>query len=241
MSQTTIVDGDTDVADDETHVSDWRSIDKIRTTYDVVAEMYSRDLADDMVARPFERGMFQAFAELVRGAGDGPVGDVGCGPGHIAKHLASLGMAVTGIDLSAAMIAQAKLRFPEGKFQLGSMFELPMTTGLWAGAISLYATLHCTAEERARAYRELARVVRPGGFVMHGFYVSAQDLPPGSAYHLDKWFGYKVDLDVHFIGIDDAAEEMTRANFEVMAALVREPLNANELPTRRCYMIGKRR
>jgi ubiquinone/menaquinone biosynthesis C-methylase UbiE len=237
LSEPTIVE-DEPSADEQTHVSDWQNIDKVRTCYDVTAEMYSRDLADDMVARPLERGMFQAFSELV---GPGTVGDVGCGPGHVAKHLASLGMDVLGVDVSPAMLEQAKRRWPDGKLQLASMYQLPFPNGAWAGAISLYATLHCTADERRRAYRELARVVRPGGYVMHGFYVSAQDLPPGSIYHLDKWFGYKVDVDVYFHGIDDAAEEMTLGGFEVVAALVREPLNHKELPTRRCYMLGKRR
>jgi hypothetical protein len=34
---------------------------------------------------------------------------------------------------------------------------------------------------------------------------------------------------------------MSEGGFEVLAALVREPMSAGELPARRCYMLGKRR
>jgi ubiquinone/menaquinone biosynthesis C-methylase UbiE len=121
------------------------------------------------------------------------------------------------------------------------MFELPFTSGAWTGAVLRYATLHCNAGEREVALRELRRVVRPGGFVMHSFYESAPDQPVGSVYHLQSWFGYAVDLHTYFVSIEDAAGELDRAGFEVYAALVREPLFTNELPARRCTIVGKRR
>ena len=227
--------------DGATAIAQFAPLEKIRGSYDIVAEKYSLELADDMIARPLERGMLLAFAELVAPLGDGMVGDVGCGPGHIMKHLATLGVRTVGFDISAAMIEQGRKKFPAGDFRVGSMMELPIPSGTWLGAIALYSTLHAAADDRARVYRELARVVRTGGYVLHGFYVSAPDQPPGSEYHLERWFGLKVDLPTYFVGIDDAADEMDAGGFEVVAALVREPMMAGELPARRCYMLGKRR
>src|ERR1041385_5618430 len=117
-----------------------------------------------MVARPLERGMMLAFSEMVHALGDGIVGDMGCGPGHIAKHLSMLGLRTVGFDISAAMIEQARQKFPSGDFRLGSMMELPIPSGEWLGAIALYSTLHSPAEDRARVYKEMARVVRSGGY-----------------------------------------------------------------------------
>jgi SAM-dependent methyltransferase len=231
----TLVDNDPQLG--ATHFVD-EAADRIERSYDVVAARYANELADDMIARPFERGILQSFSELVRGLGDGIVGDVGCGPGHIMRHLATLGVRTIGYDVSRAMLAQACLKFPAGEFRAGSMFELPVATSAWTGAVAMYSTLHCDARHRARAYGELARVVRPGGYLLHGFYVSAPDQPPGSVYRLDSWFGEKVDLPTHFVAIEDAAAEMDDGGFEVMAALVREPIHASELPTRRCYMVG---
>jgi SAM-dependent methyltransferase len=211
--------------------------DRVRTSYDVVAANYSNDLADEIVAKPIERGMLLAFSELVRG---GLVGDVGCGPGHISKHLASHGVLTIGYDISHAMIDEARAKFPQGKFQIGSIFELPVATAAWRGAVARYALLHSTPDERARAFRELARVIAPEGYLLYGFYVSAPDHPPGSVYHLKTWFGHDVDLDVHFISVEDATDEVERCGFSIEAALVREPMSKNELPTRRCYMLARR-
>jgi SAM-dependent methyltransferase len=228
-------------ADSLTTIATFDPLDKIRSSYDIVAERYTNELADEMIARPIERGMFLAFSELVKALGNGVVGDVGCGPGHIAQHLTSLGLHVVGYDVSVAMVAQARKKWPEGEVFVASMFELPVPTGAWLGAVAIWATLHCNPADRLRAYEEIKRVVRAGGYFLHSFYVSAPDQPEGSVYHLQKWFGYAVDLPTYFVGIEDAASEMDRGGFDVVAALVREPMHANELPARRCYMLGKRR
>lgn len=212
--------------------------DRIRTSYDVVAANYSNELADEIVAKPIERGMLLAFAELVRG---GVVGDVGCGPGHIAKHLATHGVHTVGYDISHAMIEQARAKFPQGQFHVGSIFELAVGNAAWRGAVARYALLHSTADERVRAFRELARVIAQDGYLLYSFYVSAPDQPEGSVYHLTSWFGHSVDLDVHFIGVEDAADEVDRCGFSVEAVLLREPMSKGELPTRRCYMLAHRR
>ncbi|HSD87247.1 MAG TPA: class I SAM-dependent methyltransferase [Kofleriaceae bacterium] len=228
---------DDDVSPDGAHVP----VDRVRSSYDAVAATYARDLADEIVAKPIERGMLLAFAELVRALGPGIVGDVGCGPGHIAKHLASHGLVTHGIDISRAMIAEAREKFPAGTFEVASMFDLPVARAAWRGAVARYATLHYGPDERGRAFRELARVIQPDGYLLHGFYVSAPDQPPASVYHLGSWFGQPVDLDVHFVGVEQGAEELDRWEFEVEAALVREPMSRAELPTRRCYMLARRR
>jgi ubiquinone/menaquinone biosynthesis C-methylase UbiE len=212
--------------------------DRVRRSYDVVAANYANELADEIVAKPIERGMLLAFAELVRG--DGVVGDVGCGPGHISKHLATHGIRTAGYDISGAMIDEARAKFPRGEFHVSTIFELPVASAAWRGAVARYALLHSNAEERARAFRELARVITPGGYLLYGFYVSAPDHPEGSVYHLTSWFGHTVDLDVHFIGVEDATDELERWGFEIEAALVREPMSKTELPTRRCYMLARR-
>ena len=43
--------------------------------------------------------------------------DVGCGPGHYCGRFAREGFRATGIDLDAAMIAEAQHRYPEAEFR----------------------------------------------------------------------------------------------------------------------------
>ncbi|MET8129922.1 hypothetical protein ABZV67_16490 [Streptomyces sp. NPDC005065] len=71
-----------------------------RASYDTVAVDYAELVRPAFEADMLGRSMLGAFAELVQGAGNGPVADVGCGPGHVTAHLHSLGLAAFDVDLS---------------------------------------------------------------------------------------------------------------------------------------------
>src|SRR5262249_38073721 len=62
-----------------------------------------------------------------RGVQKGLVIDLGCGSGLLARGLSESGYDVLGIDISAAMIALARERVPDGRFLLDSLLiaELP--------------------------------------------------------------------------------------------------------------------
>lgn len=225
----------------DTQVMTADPLDHIRTTYDMVAERYAKELAGEMLARPIERGMYLSFAELARSVGKGPIGDIGCGPGLIAKHLASHGLEMTGIDISPTMIALARQHFPEGDFRVGSMHQLPFPTNAWAGAVSIWATLHSDAEARGATFAELGRCVRRDGYLLHSFFISAPDQPPGSVYKMEKWFDYQVSLPTYFVDVATTRAELKKAGFVVQASLIREPLVSTELPARRCYLFAQRK
>lgn len=52
--------------------------------------------------------------------------DLGCGSGVLAARLAEQGHAVTGIDISASMIAMARQRVPNASFQVASIYDIPL-------------------------------------------------------------------------------------------------------------------
>jgi hypothetical protein len=62
-----------------------------RTSYDTVATSYADVVRDSLAHDRYLRGALALFADL---AGDGPVVDVGCGPGHVTAHLNGLGVHV---------------------------------------------------------------------------------------------------------------------------------------------------
>src|SRR5690348_16072673 len=57
----------------------------------------------------------------------GLVIDLGCGSGILAQAVSAAGYDILGIDISAAMIAQARRGVPGGRFRVGSLLaaELP--------------------------------------------------------------------------------------------------------------------
>lgn len=212
--------------------------DSIRDSYDAVAAEYDREISGELAGKPFDRGLLAAFAELT--SSGLPVGDVGCGPGHVAQHLAGLGCSMVGVDLSPAMIEIARRRYPHIPFHVGSMFDLPFPDAGWAGAVAMYSIVHFDGGERGAACRELARVVRPGGPVLLAFHTADAAHQPGDTMAEDEFLGKRVDLTLHFHRPDDVAADLSAAGFAETARLLREPDPAVEYPSRRCYLVARR-
>ncbi|WP_084590043.1 class I SAM-dependent methyltransferase [Lentzea albidocapillata] len=135
--------------------------------------------------RPLERAMLAAFAELA----DGPVADLGCGPGHLTAHLHSLGLDAFGLDLSPAMIALAREAHPELRFDQGSMTALDLADGVLGGILAFYSVIHMPPDELPAVFAEFFRVLAPGGHLLLGFYAGDDPEP--------QEFDHKVTLAYH--------------------------------------------
>jgi SAM-dependent methyltransferase len=215
--------------------------DKVRASYDAVAARYTAEIADELNGKPVERALLGCLAELAGRDTDGrPIGDVGCGPGHVAAYLAERGVPVLGVDLSPRMVEAARRRYPALTFEVGSMTALPAADAAWAGAVCAYAIIHLGPDERPDAYAELARVIAPGGWLLMSFHVSDAERPVGAVAHLDDWWDTPVDLDFHFLDPAEVAAGLTAAGFTVMARTDREPWPGTEHPSRRSHLLARR-
>jgi SAM-dependent methyltransferase len=160
---------------------------------------------------------------------DGPVGDVGCGPGHVAAHLAARGLPVVGIDLSPAMIEVARRRQPGLDLRVGTMTRLDTPDASWAGLAAVYSIIHLPRADRERAYTEMARVLHPGARVPCRQRDGAT-ARPGDSIHLDEFLGRRVDLDGYFVAPDEVAAGLTAAGIRLEARFDREPLAGPRIP-----------
>jgi ubiquinone/menaquinone biosynthesis C-methylase UbiE len=88
--------------------------------------------------------------------------DIGCGTGLMSAKLAATGRQVLGVDLSAAMIAQARRRGnARMEFLKGDAENLPVESGSFDAVVNLISFHHYPHPEKAMA--EFLRVLRPGG------------------------------------------------------------------------------
>jgi ubiquinone/menaquinone biosynthesis C-methylase UbiE len=87
--------------------------------------------------------------------------DIATGPGYVAAAAAQRGATVTGVDFSAAMIAEAQERNPEIEFREGDAEHLPFGDGLFDAAVMNFGILHLGRPDQALA--EARRVVRAAG------------------------------------------------------------------------------
>ncbi|AGZ43740.1 class I SAM-dependent methyltransferase [Actinoplanes friuliensis] len=206
-------------------------------TYSKIARAYDEQVRGELAHKPLDRALLTAFLEL---AGHGTVADVGCGPGHVTRFLADRHPGVIGVDLSPGMIAIARERVPDSTFSVGSMLSLPAADSSWAGAVALYSIIHLTPAERAVAFGEFARVLKPGGPLLLSFHVDSAEVAAGESTHLTEWFGSEVDVDVHFLDPVVITRELTAAGLAVQATLIRKPIAGAEFPSRRAYLTACR-
>lgn len=92
------------------------------------------------------------------------IADLGCGSGVFTNILSSMGFAVTGLDLSPALIARAKKSFPQIEFQVGDVEDLPYPAESLDGVL-LSGILHHLPDKTACA-RSVHRVLKKGGVFM---------------------------------------------------------------------------
>lgn len=199
--------------------------------YDQVAREYAERFAGELADKPLDRGLLDAFAALV---GGGRVLDVGTGPGQIAAYLAERGVNVEGIDLSPAMIAQARERFPDLTFRVGDMLALPDPDARFAGITAFYAIVHLTPDEVEAAAREWARVLSPGGRALVSFHVGTERV------HLDEFLGHTVDVEFQFHPREQVEGALERAGLVIEARLERRGDAAVEHPSLRAYLLARR-
>jgi len=186
-----------------------------RTTYDMAALDYARLFPDLRAETDLDKAMLATFADLVSAAHLGPVADVGCGTGRITAHLDSLGVNVFGIDLSPAMVEQARQAHPHLHFEVGSITALDLSDATAAGVLAWYSTIHTPPRDLPQVFAELSRVLAPGGFLLIGFHVGDGDRPRSVT------FRDGVSVDAYDVTPERVAELCLEAGLVIQAQLVR--------------------
>jgi trans-aconitate methyltransferase len=86
--------------------------------------------------------------------------DLGCGTGHLTAQIAESGAHVTGVDRSAEMVAAARLKYPNLKFEISDARNLTFRDEF--DAVFSNATLHWIHEPEL-VLQGVWRALRPGG------------------------------------------------------------------------------
>jgi SAM-dependent methyltransferase len=205
----------------------------IRDTYDRLAVEYGRYLADELAGKPLDRQLLDRFAD--EGQGSGPLCDLGCGPGHIARYLHDRGVDVRGIDLSPAMVEEARRLNPGITFQVGDMLVLDdVPAATFAGVVAFYAIVHLAADTLPTAFREIHRILKPGGRVLLAFHVGDDVLRPG-----ELW-GVPITLDWIFHQTEAVVRTLTSAGLTATEVIERDPYAGVEHASRRAYVFAIR-
>ncbi|MFK3983860.1 class I SAM-dependent DNA methyltransferase [Micromonospora sp. NPDC050397] len=186
-----------------------------RAGYNTIAIPYDEMFGAETDTKPLTRAMFNAFAEIV--AENGPVIEVGSGPGRVTAYLDGLGLDIRGIDLSPEMVALARRNFPKLRFEEGTMTALDLADGTLAGLVAWYSIIHVPPALLPEVFAEFRRVLAPGGHLLLGFQVGDE------AMHRTEAFGLTFSLVFQRLMPERIEELLAEAGFVVDARLVRQP------------------
>lgn len=137
---------------------------RMREAYDRIAAEYAAQNSE--MRAGLERWGLRFVEEVGHAA---PVLDLGCGAGRDTAWLAARGVRVVGTDLSAGMLAQARLRTGRPLVQ-ADMRLLPFPAGRFRGVWCMASLLHLPKAEAPLALAEMRRVLAPGGALIVGLH-----------------------------------------------------------------------
>jgi len=200
-------------------------------SYDAVAAQYAEKFQNEMDDKPFDR---DCLDRLIREVGKlGPICDLGCGPGQIARYLRRRGASTLGVDLSPGMVAEARRLNPDVSFPTGDMLALPDADKAWGGIAAFYCIIHVPRERVVSALREMRRVLKPGGVLLLAFHIGDHVL------QLETWWEKKVRLDFFYFQPAEMEAALREAGFELLETLVRRPDPSVEVETVRAYVFAR--
>lgn len=186
-----------------------RSGETVRQAYSIRSGEYVDLFGSVAAAHPSDRALVNSWA----GTLTGPVLDAGCGPGQWTDFLAELGLDVRGIDLVPEFVERARTQYPGLSFDVGSFDALDVAADSLGGVLSWYSLIHHDPQDIRVPLAEFARVIRPGGGLLVGFFegvaVEAFDHAATTAY---RW------------PVAELGRELVAAGFEVIETHTRTAL-----------------
>ena len=174
---------------------------------------------------------FYAYtASLLPAEKDACVLDLGCGTGLELEEYFRLNpdAAVTGIDLSDAMLNALKAKFPDRKLSLvqGSYFDVPFGENTYDAAVSVESLHHFTAEKKERLYARLHAALKKNGFFVLTDYFAESDEQETELFRnlkqLKQEQGLPEDVFFHYdtpLTVEHETQALERAGFSEVRAM----------------------
>lgn len=151
---------------------------------------------------------------------DGAILDAGCGPGHWTAHLVGEGVAARGVDGVVGFVDHARRVHPDCRFDVADLDALPLPDARFEGVLSWYSLIHHEPEDVQTPLREFARILRPGGHLLLGFFHGAEEQGSGAENSGAERFDHAVTPAYRW-SIKALTEQLRMADFEVTETYTR--------------------
>ncbi len=105
--------------------------------------------------------------------------DAGCGTGRVAARLSELGYDVVGVDVDAAMLAQAQAEWPDLDWRLGDLSAIDLGSTFDAVVVAGNTIPLLEPGTLAATCQRFAAHLEPAGWLICGFGLDEAHLPQG--------------------------------------------------------------
>ncbi len=125
--------------------------------YDRAAEAFANDWHEQPAPTDLHSAVRQFF-------NPGLTADIGCGSGRDTAWLTHCGFTAVGYDASEGLLAEARRRYPDVRFEIAALPELDgLVDGSFANVLCETVIMHLPPEAITRAVRKLMAILEPGG------------------------------------------------------------------------------
>jgi SAM-dependent methyltransferase len=202
---------------------------RVSASFDRIADLYTRDFADELDRKPFDRALLERLSTRLRGRGI--VWEVGAGPAHVGGFMAARGVSLIASDISEGQVLEAQALGLVGGVLRCDLARLPAGPATLAAVVAFYCLIYDRAQNLEPVFADWRRALKPGGIVVAAFHGGTGEI------HETEWRGRAVDLTVILHDPEAVASQLSAAGFVVEECLTRDPYE-DEYPTTRCYLIA---
>lgn len=208
-------------------------VEVIRENYDRLAAEYTAHISGELQHKPLDRKLLLRFAEMTRGRGE--VCDMACGPGHVTRFLHAAQAQVFGLDLSPNMVGHARSLCPEVRFREGNMLALELPDESLAGISAMYAIVNIPKESLPQVFREMWRVLRPGGVLLLAFHIGDDE-----KVDVAELWGEKVTMSFFKRDPGQIRTMLEQAGLVIEETIERGPYPEIEFQSRRACVFARK-
>lgn len=202
----------------------------VSNSYDRVASIYSHNMYFELEDKPLDVELLDHFALSINPTL--PLIDLGCGPAHVGNYLYSKGFDVIGLDISAEMICEARMRNPALKLVQADYRSIPYAPNSIGAICAFYSLIHTPLSELPSLLEHFYEVLAPEGHLFFSFHEGT------GTVHLDQWWDHEVDLDFHHFTKDQILDVIGKTKFDLLKLAQRPPYPPEiEHQSNRCYVL----
>jgi SAM-dependent methyltransferase len=114
------------------------------------------------------------------------------------------------------------------------MLALDLPDGTVAGVAAFYAIVNIPRPSMPLVFREIQRVLQPGGLLLLAFHTGDQVL------HEDELWGQKISMDFLLLPPSEINVDIEAAGLTIEEVIEREPYPDVEYPSRRAYIFVRK-